>query len=77
MFLSKASQVVWLGRVTDFELLYEMSSLSCDAGEYRLVYLKKKKKKRENLWSTWFADDCCMEAVINDFIEHGKILSKN
>lgn len=28
-------------RVTDFELFYEMSSLSCDAGVYRLVYLKR------------------------------------
>lgn len=30
--LSNASQVIWLGRVTDFELLYELFSLSCDAG---------------------------------------------
>lgn len=32
--LSKSSQMGWPGRVTDFELLCKMSSLSCNAGEF-------------------------------------------
>lgn len=32
--------------------------------------------KKETLWSTWFADDCCVEAVIDDCTEHGKILKE-
>lgn len=42
-----------------------MFSLSCDAGEYRLLYLKR----------ICEALACCMEAVIDDCIEHGKILN--
>lgn len=71
--LSKASQVNWLGGVTDLELLYEMSSLPCDAGVALLYPLQTCLFKKENLWCTWLAVDCCMEAIVNDCVEHGKI----